>query len=80
VDYVVLDLTSAAGVADSVMVPWERLTVDPAVAAEAQAFVLDVTEETLQNAPPIDLSALPTFIDPNQVNWETIMDFWESLG
>jgi sporulation protein YlmC with PRC-barrel domain len=80
VDYVVLDLTTAAGAANSVMVPWERLNVDPAVAAETQAFVLDVTQDTLQNAPPIDLSTLPTFIDPNQVNWETIMDFWESLG
>jgi sporulation protein YlmC with PRC-barrel domain len=80
VDYVVLDLTTAAGAANSVMVPWERLNVDPAVAAETQAFVLDVTQDTLQNAPPIDLSALPTFIDPNQVNWETITDFWESLG
>jgi sporulation protein YlmC with PRC-barrel domain len=80
VDYVVLDLTTAAGAANSVMVPWERLNVDPAVAAETQAFVLDVTQDTLQNAPPIDLSTLPTFIDPNQVNWETMMDFWESLG
>ncbi len=80
VDYVVLDLTTAAGAANAVMVPWERLTVDPAAAAEAQAFVLDVTQETLQNAPPIDLSQLPTFIDPNQVNWETIMDFWDSVG
>jgi sporulation protein YlmC with PRC-barrel domain len=80
VDYVVLDLTTAAGAANSVMVPWERLNVDPTVAAETQAFVLDVTQDTLQNAPPVDLSTLPTFIDPNQVNWETLMDFWESLG
>jgi sporulation protein YlmC with PRC-barrel domain len=80
VDYVVLDLTTAAGAANSVMVPWERLNVDPTVAAETQAFVLDVAQETLQNAPAIDLSTLPTFIDPNQVNWETMMDFWESLG
>ena len=80
VDYVVLDLTTAAGAANSVMVPWERLNVDPTVAAETQAFVLDVAQDTLQNAPPIDLSTLPTFIDPNQVNWETMMDFWESLG
>lgn len=80
VDYVVLDLTTAAGAANSVMVPWERLNVDPTVAAETQAFVLDVAQDTLQNAPPIDLSTLPTFIDPNQVNWETMLDFWESLG
>jgi sporulation protein YlmC with PRC-barrel domain len=80
VDYVVLDLTTAAGAANSVMVPWERLNVDPTIAAETQAFVLDVTQDTLQNAPAIDLSTLPTFIDPNQVNWETMMDFWESLG
>ena len=82
VDFVVLDLASTAGaVADAqVMVPWERLNVDPEVAAETQAFVLDVTQDTLQNAPPIDLSQLPMFIDPNQVNWETIMDFWDSLS
>jgi sporulation protein YlmC with PRC-barrel domain len=81
VDFVVLDLSAVGGAAETtVMVPWERLNVDPAAAAEAQAFVLDVTQDTLQNAPPIDLSELPTFIDPNQVNWETIMDFWESLS
>jgi sporulation protein YlmC with PRC-barrel domain len=81
VDYVVLDLSAVGGAADTaVMVPWEQLTVDPAQAAAAQAFVLDVTQETLQNAPPINLSELPTFIDPRQVNWETIQDFWDSLS
>jgi sporulation protein YlmC with PRC-barrel domain len=81
VDYVVLDLSAVGGDANTtVMVPWERLTVDPEQAAAAQAFVLDVTQETLQNAPPIDLSELPTFIDPRQVNWETIQDFWDSLS
>lgn len=81
VDYVVLDLSAVGGAANqTVMVPWEQLTVDPAQAAEAQAFVLDVTQETLRNAPEVDLSNLPTFFDPNQVNWETLQDFWASLS
>ena len=81
VNYVVLDLSAVGGSPNqAVMVPWERLTVDPAQAADTQAFVLDVTQETLQNAPAIDLESLPTFIDPRQVNWETLQDFWDSLS
>jgi sporulation protein YlmC with PRC-barrel domain len=81
VDYVVLDLSAVGGSSNTVVaVPWDQLTVDPAQAAQAQAFVLDVTQETLQNAPPIDLSELPTFFDPNKVNWETLQDFWDSLS
>jgi sporulation protein YlmC with PRC-barrel domain len=81
VDYVVLDLSAVGGAANTtVIVPWEQLTIDPVQAAAIQALVLDVTPETLQNAPAIDLSELPTFFDPTQVNWETLQDFWDSLS
>ena len=80
-DYVVPDLSAVGGGANTaVMVPWEKLTVDPAQAAAAQALVLAVTQATLQNAPPVALSALPTFIDSKQLNWETIQDFWDNLS
>lgn len=81
VDYVVLDMSAVGGDPNTVvMVPWEQLTIDPVQAAAAEALVLDVTAETLGNAPAIDLSELPTFIDPRQVNWETLQDFWDSLS
>jgi sporulation protein YlmC with PRC-barrel domain len=81
VDYVVLDLSAVGGASNTVvMVPWDKLTVDPVQAAAIKALVLDVTPETLQNAPPVDLSDLPMFFDPNQVNWETLQDFWDSLS
>ena len=51
-----------------------------AATLDAQAFVLDVTEDTLNNAPSIDLSQLPMFIDPKLVNWETLIDFWDSVS
>jgi hypothetical protein len=44
-------------------------------------FQLNVTEETLRNAPVFDENNLNTWPDPADPNWDTnIRDFWDTVA
>jgi hypothetical protein len=63
-------------------VPWEQFTVNAQAGATADAnLMLDVNEETLQNAPQLDMSSWQSW--PNQIpmDWETeTSTFWETAS
>jgi hypothetical protein len=55
-DFAVVDLSSLMGSEMMVAIPWNQFTIDLSAAADAaQAIGLNVNEETLRNAPTIDL-------------------------
>jgi sporulation protein YlmC with PRC-barrel domain len=83
----IVDFGGFLGIGEqSTAVPWEMFTVQQDAEANAQ-FQLDVTQETLENAPVVDLGAWPTWnerVDTNpdwNMNWESDAQvFWEAAA
>lgn len=73
--YVVADVGGFLGIGENqVAIPWDRLQLDE----ENENFVLDVDEETLENAPTIDLDEWEEG-NPTDADWDVdISDFWEN--
>jgi sporulation protein YlmC with PRC-barrel domain len=71
--YAIINVGGFLGVGEqSVAVPWERLVFDE----ESEQFVLDVTAETLENAPTIDFSE---WRDPVESEWDVeVIEYWQS--
>ena len=83
VEYGVVDFGGFLGIAENtVAVPWEQFALGATAGAEASTDLrLDVTEETLQNAPILDIGDWPSW--PNQIpmEWETeTQTFWETAS
>jgi sporulation protein YlmC with PRC-barrel domain len=81
VDYSVVDFGGFLGVGEqTVAVPWDRITVQPKGAGDAN-LVLDVSKDTLQNAPTLKLSDLPKWPQPMNMQWETeTRTFWQTAS
>jgi len=73
--YVVADIGGFLGIgANQVAIPWDQLQLDE----ENQNFVLDAEQETLENAPTINLDEWEEG-SPTDSTWDTdISDFWEN--
>ena len=86
VTYGVVDFGGFLGIAEqTTAVPWDMFVIQQD--ADSANFVLEVTEDTLQNAPTIDIGAWPNWterIDGNS-DWNPDWDvetrsFWETAG
>lgn len=75
VSYAVVDFGGFLGMAETATaVPWSELALNDA----EDTYVLDVTEEQLQNAPEIDVSIFEDNIFEN--NWDDeFAEFWNNL-
>lgn len=75
VSYAVVDFGGFLGMAETATaVPWTELTLNDA----EDTYVLDVTEEQLENAPQIDVSIFEENIFDN--NWDDeFAEFWNNL-
>lgn len=76
VSYAVTDFGGFLGMAEtSTAVPWPALTFD----VEQESYVLDVTQEQLENAPQLDTTMFnETIFDEN---WDAdFADFWNNIG
>ena len=79
VAYAIVDVGGFLGIAEKqVAVPWEAFQIDVTVDgdAEEESFMLDTTEEELENAPGLDLDDW----DPNvDVDWDAdLQGFWQA--
>ena len=73
--YVVADIGGFLGIgANQIAMPWDQLQLDE----ENQNFVVDAEQETLENAPTINLDEWEEG-SPTDTTWDTdIDDFWEN--
>jgi sporulation protein YlmC with PRC-barrel domain len=82
--YGLVDFGGFLGLAEkTVAVPWQRMAILAGEDGEPNdtVFQLDVTEDTLQNAPEFDESNWTTWPDPADPNWDTdIRGFWETVA
>jgi sporulation protein YlmC with PRC-barrel domain len=81
VQYGVVDFGGFLGLAENnVAVPWEQFTVNAGAEADA-SLMLDVTEDTLQNAPQLNMGEWEAWPNPIPTDWETeTRTFWETAS
>lgn len=71
--YALADIGGFLGIgANTIAIPWDRLTLD----AEQEQFVLNATQEQLEQAPIVDVDAIETEGFANQPDIDT---FWQGL-
>jgi sporulation protein YlmC with PRC-barrel domain len=83
IQYGVVDFGGFLGIAENtVAVPWEQFTVNATTATAADAsLTLDVDQETLENAPQLDMSNWQSWPNPIPTEWETeTRTFWETAS
>jgi sporulation protein YlmC with PRC-barrel domain len=82
VQYGVVDFGGFLGIGEtSVAVPWERFTLQAADTATDANFRLEIDQATLENAPQIDLDALPSWPAPLTTDWDVeTRTFWETAS
>jgi sporulation protein YlmC with PRC-barrel domain len=84
--YVVVDIGGFLGIGQrQVAVPWDQLTVksgaDESTGAEGQnVFVLNIDQAMLENAPELDMDAIPGVDEPVEGWDEVINGFWATGG
>jgi sporulation protein YlmC with PRC-barrel domain len=82
VRYGLVDFGGFLGVAENtVAVPWQRMTILAGEDGEPNdtSFQLNVTEDTLRNAPLFDENDWTTWPDPAAPDWDAdIRDFWDA--
>jgi sporulation protein YlmC with PRC-barrel domain len=82
-EYGVVDFGGFLGIAEnSVAVPWEQFNVSALSGATADAsLALDVNEDTLENAPQLNMSDWPSWPQAIPMDWETeTRTFWETAS
>lgn len=81
VEYGVVDFGGFLGIAENtVAVPWQQFTFSTAAGADAD-LMLDVNEETLQNAPQLDMGSWESWPTQIPMDWETeTRTFWETAS
>jgi hypothetical protein len=83
IQYGVVDFGGFLGIAENtVAVPFEQFTVNTTGATAADAsLTLDVDQETLENAPQLDMSEWQSWPNPIPTDWETeTRTFWETAS
>jgi sporulation protein YlmC with PRC-barrel domain len=83
IQYGVVDFGGFLGIAENtVAVPFEQFTVNTTGATAADAsLTLDVDQETLENAPQLDMSSWEAWPNPIPTDWETeTRTFWETAS
>jgi sporulation protein YlmC with PRC-barrel domain len=82
--YGLVDFGGFLGVAENtVAVPWQRMQLVSGEDGEPNdtVFQLNVTEDTLRNAPVFDENDWTTWPDPADPNWDNdIRSFWETVA
>jgi sporulation protein YlmC with PRC-barrel domain len=81
--YGVIDFGGFLGIGEqTVAVPWQRFTLNAPAGATASAnLTLDVTEQTLRNAPKFDISKWPAWPQPLPTGWENeTRTFWQTAS
>jgi sporulation protein YlmC with PRC-barrel domain len=75
----VVDFGGFLGIAENtVAVPWDQFTIN---ASGDNNLMLDVTEDTLRNAPQLDMSDWQPWPNPLPSEWVTeTQTFWETAG
>jgi sporulation protein YlmC with PRC-barrel domain len=83
VQFGVVDFGGFLGIAENtVAVPWEQFTVSAEAGAAADAnLMLDVNQDTLENAPQLNMSEWQSWPNPIPMDWETeTRTFWETAS
>jgi sporulation protein YlmC with PRC-barrel domain len=83
IQYGVVDFGGFLGIAENtVAVPFEQFTVNTTGATAADAsLTLDVDQETLENAPQLDMSSWESWPNPIPTEWQTeTRTFWETAS
>jgi sporulation protein YlmC with PRC-barrel domain len=80
--YGVVDFGGFLGIGETtVVVPWDMFTVNQATTDTDASLVLDVSEETLRNAPTVNVGEWPNWPESLPTDWETeTRTFWETAS
>jgi hypothetical protein len=81
--YLIADVGGFLGIGENqVAIPWERVELrtetDDATDIDETFFILNVDQETLENAPVIDLDDWNPFVEDD--DWDTnFVEFWDAV-
>jgi sporulation protein YlmC with PRC-barrel domain len=80
--FAVVDFGGFLGLGEtSVAVPWSRLQINPDAGANESVFTLNADEDTLSNAPQVNLDEWPEWpAQQDDMGWETETEgFWQTV-